>query len=248
MSGETCTLAMGGTRAASHPPAPTMDPMPAAPRYFSNLSDADKVVSAQTALSALAEQPEIAEAMAPRGYTKGGRLLVGHALLAAVAAAVTARTERAGDRIMKTAEQDTALDAAKALYAYLAGSARAAYLRDRPSLVALGLTGEHGGSQAEQIARMRAFAVEARKDERDATLAEAEVTDDALDALDVTLSAATLDLSEQDTAAARAEHATAVKDAAYAGLVEWMVAMHAHARVTLKGQRPLQQMLGMPRR
>lgn len=225
-----------------------MEPMPTPPRYFSNLSDADTLVAAQTALAGLADEPEIAEAMSARGYTTGGRLPVGHALPAAAQTAVGAQTEHAGDRLAQTDEQADALATAQGLYAYLAESARVAYAGDRASLVALGLTGEHGKSYAERLARMRAFVVEARKDERDAALAEVEVTDDALDALAVAVEAAALDLSVQDTSQARSENATAVKAAAFAGLAEWMVAMHTSARIKLKGKRQLQQMLGIPRR
>ena len=225
-----------------------MELPPSGRRYFSNLSAPDKLAVAQTALTALADEPEIAEAMAPRGYTKGGHLLVGRALLVAARASVGAQTGEVGSRLGATQDQDAALSAADALYGFLAESARVAYAADRASLVALGLTGEHGQSYAERTARMRAFVVEAQKDEREAVLAPAEVTDEALDALAISLDAAEEGLTAQNRQEGRSERSAEVREAAFGALVAWMVTMHGHARIKLRGQRALQQMLGIPRR
>lgn len=164
-------------------------------RDFSNLRDSDKLLKAKTAMDALEGEPEIAEAMAPRGYTEAEHLVVGRALLQAVRNAVDDQTGEDGDRLEATDDQDEALGASHKLYAYLARSARTAYRKDEAALTALGLTGEHKNSQGERTERMRAFVVEVGKEERAATLAGAEVTHKALNALDVSLEAAEVRLS-----------------------------------------------------
>ena len=213
-------------------------------RHFSNLSDADKMLRAKTAMDALEGEPEIAEPMALRGYTAEGLLTVGRALLQAARDSVDDQTERVGDRLEATADQGDALAASHGLYGYLAESARTVYRKDEAALTALGLTGEHGNSYAERIARMRGFVVEARKAERGSELKAGEVTAEALDALEVSVDAAEGRLSMQDRHTGRSERATAVRQAAFAGLTEWMLTMHGHARVKLRGREELLDVLG----
>ena len=213
-------------------------------RHFSNLPDADKMLTAKTAMDALEGEPEIAEPMALRGYTADGLLTVGRALLQAVRDSVDEQTERVGDRLEATSDQTDALGSVQALYTYLAESARTVYRKDEAALTALGLTGEHENSYAARIARMRAFVVEARKEERGSALKGAEVTAGALDALEVSVDAAEVRLSMQDRHTGRSKGATAVRQAAFAGLTDWMLSMHGHARAKLQGREELLDVLG----
>ena len=203
------------------------------------------MLTAKTAMDALEGEPEISEPMGLRGYTKGGLITVGRALLQAVRDSVDEQTERVGDRLEATDDQGDALEASHGLYAYLSESARTVYRTDDAALTALGLTGEHANSYAARIARMRGFVAEARKGERGTALKAGEVTAEALDALEVSVDAAEGRLSMQDRHAGRSKGATAVRQAAFAGLTDWMLTMHGHARVKLRGREELLDMLGV---
>ncbi|HEX9952305.1 MAG TPA: hypothetical protein VGB53_11090 [Rubricoccaceae bacterium] len=221
--------------------------MPA--RNYAQLPDADKLHKAATALDALLDEPEIAGAMTPRKYTKSGKVAEGRALLAAALAALEVQTEETGDKVLATDVQTDELGEAHGLYAALAGTARAVYMDDRAARVALGLTGTHDKSYVGRVRRMRDFVIEARKPHHLARFAdESDVDAEELDTLEAALDEASARISGQDVSAIRAKGSTDGREAALAALVKWMLKMHGHARVVLKGRPDLLEMLGIPRR
>jgi hypothetical protein len=222
-----------------------METRPSSVRNYAQLPDAEKIQKAQTALDALENEPEVDEAMEPRKYTKGEKVAEGRALLQAALDAVGGQTEEAGDRLSATADQRDLL--AHALYAPLAGTARAVFRDEREVLTALGLTGKHSKTYAGRIERMRGFIAEARKADRLARFAdESEVGAGELDDLEAALTAAERGMTAQDRTASRSQHATGSRAAAFAALTKWMLKMQGHARVVLRGKPQLLETLGIP--
>jgi hypothetical protein len=226
-----------------------METRPSPVRNYAQLPDAEKIQKAQTALEALENEPEVAEAMEPRKYTEAQKVGEGRALLEAALGSVGGQTEEAGDRLSATADQRDLLADAHALYAPLAGTARAVFRDERDVLTALGLTGKHDKSYAGRIGRMRGFITEARKADRLARFAdESEVDAGELDELEAALASAEKGMTTQDRKASRSQHATGSREAAFAALTKWMLKMQGHARVVLRGKPQLLEMLGIPRR
>lgn len=217
-------------------------------RHFANLSDADKLLTAEGALVALETEPEIIEAMTKAKYTPDGKLVQGRALLLAARQAMEAQSERVGERLEQTVEQKDALADAQAQYSLLAGLARAVFRKRREVLTALGLTGEHGDSYGERIARMRLFTREARHADRLPELVADGLDVRELDELDEAVDTAEREIVAQDRLEARAEHSTEGREGAFAALVDWVLTMHGHARVRLRKKAQLLEMLGIPRR
>lgn len=221
--------------------------MPA--RNYAQLSAADKLQRASEALDALVDEPDVAAAMGPRKYTKGEKVAEGRALLAAAVAAMEVQTKERGDKVLATDVQTDELAEAHGLYAALAGTARAVYMDDRAARVALGLTGTHDKSYVGRVRRMRDFVTEARKPHHLARFAdESDVDAEELDALAAALDAAERRVSAQDREATQARGATDGREAALRALTKWMLKMHGHARVVLKGRPDLLEMLGIARR
>ena len=240
----------GGNRAVCHRPDPAMETPRSLSRHYSSLRASDQIQKATTALEALEHEPEIVAAMTPRKYTAPQRIAEGRALLDAVRDVVEDRTERVGDRLSATAAQNDRLAGARAVYAPLAGTARAVFQDERDVLVALGLKGKHLNSYAARIERYRAFAVEARKPARLARFAEETDDIDAtdFDELEAAIDAAEAGLSEQDRKASRSQDASEGRRAAFKALEKWMLRMQGHARVVLRGRPQLLEMLGVPPR
>lgn len=222
--------------------------MPALTSY-SNLAEPRKLSVAETALTALLDEPDIVAAMTKRKYD-AKKVGAGRKLMDAAAGTLDVQSGSAGDRIAATDEQMDRLADAQALYASLAGTARAVFGDEPEAMTALGLTGTHRKTYEARLGRMRAFTVEARKPARLARFEEE--TDDVdatdFDALDAALAAAGAEISEQDRSTARAKGATGSREAAFAALTKWMLKMHGHARVVLRGRPDLLEMLGIPRR
>ncbi len=138
-----------------------MESPPSSPRYYTSLAEADQFRVAGTALAALAEEPEIAEAMAPRKYTPELLIADGAALRETVRLAMGTQTGETGGRLRATQVQNIELAAAEACYRPRAATSRVVFGDDRAALTALGLTGEHGGTFGDRLKRMRDFAAEA---------------------------------------------------------------------------------------
>ena len=217
-------------------------------RHFGSLSDADKLLTAEGALVALETEPEIIEAMTRAKYTPDGKLADGRARLVAARAAMGVQSGRVGERLEQTAEQADALERVQELYSLLAGMARAVFRKRPEVLTALGLTGEHGNSYGERIERMRLFSREARHEDRLPELVAEGLNVRELDELDEAVDATEREIVAQDRLEAHAEHSTEGRERAFAALVDWMLDMHWHARVRLRGKPQLLEMLGIPRR
>ena len=96
---------------------------------------------------------------------------------------------------------------------------------------------------------MRDFGIEARKLHPLARFAdESDVDTEELDAREAALDEAGKRISAQDLEASESEGATDGREAALKALTTWMVKMHGHERVVLKGRLDLLEMLGIPRR
>ena len=217
-------------------------------RHFANLSDADKLLTAEGALVALESEPEIMEAMTKPKYTPDQKLAVGRGLLQSAHEAMGAQSGRVGERLEQTAEQRDALAAAQGIFSLLAGTARAVFRKRPEVLTALGLTGEHGNSYGERIERMRLFAREARHADRLPELVDVGLDVREIDELEEAVDTAEREIGAQDRLDARAQHSTEGREGAFAALVDWMLEMHGHARVRLRGKPQLLEMLGIPRR
>ena len=219
-------------------------------RSFTSLRDSDQIEKTLTALDALETEPDIIAAMAPRKYTPEDQIGKGRALLQAVLDTVDDQTEEHGDRSTATRQQRDRLSGARDLYAPLAATARAVFTDDPDVLAALGLKGKHLNSYAERIRRMRGFAVELRKPDRLSRITdETEIEETALDELEAALVDAERKMSAQDRAEARGEDASDSRAAAFRAMEKWMLKMHGHARVVLRGRPQLLEMLGVsPRR
>lgn len=217
-------------------------------RHYANLSDADKLLKAEGALVALETEPEIVAAMTKPKYTPDQKLAVGRRLLEAARHTMGTQATRIGERVVQTAEQKDDLAEAQAQYSALAGTARAVFRKRKEVLTALGLTGEHGKSYGERIDRMRRFSREARHADRLPELEDVGLEVSELDALDAAVDEAEREIGAQDRLDARAQQLTEGREGALASLVDWMLEMHGHARVRLRGQAQLLEMLGIPRR
>ena len=217
--------------------------------HFTSLANDRQLSVAETALTALVENPEIAAAMQARNYD-ANKVGDGRARMEAAAATVDVQSGSGGDRNAATGAQAGLLRDAQALYRALAGTAKAIFRDEPEALRSLGLTGSHRRTYEGRIARMRLFTVEARKPERLARFAEetrdVDVTD--LDALDAALVAASAQISVQDGQTVRAKGATDGREAAFGALEKWMLKMQGHARVVLRERPDLLEMLGIPRR
>ena len=187
--------------------------------------------------------------MGPRKYTASKKVAEGEALLAAARLTVEVQTGETGGRLSATRAQRNRLGGVQDLYRPLAATANVVFADDREVRTALGLTGAHGKSYGERLDRMRGFAVEMSKPERlgrmtdDAGTTAKEIAD-----LVAELDAAEQTMTAQDRLASRTQHASAGRAAAFRTLRKWMLTMHGHARVVLKGKPQLLEMLGIPRR
>lgn len=230
------------------PPHDPVSTMPALTHY-SNLADPRQLSVAETALTALLTEPDVVAAMLPRKYD-AKRVGQGRALLEAAGGTADVQSGRTGDRSLATARQGSGMGEAEGLYRALAGTARAVFRDDPEALRALGLTGSHRKTFEARLARMREFTVEARKPERLAGFTEEtdDVDETDFDALDAALAVAGKQISAQDGATYRAKGSTDSREAAFGALEKWMLKMHGHARVVLKGRPDLLEMLGIPRR
>lgn len=217
--------------------------------YYTNLAEPRQLSVAKTALTALVDEPDIVEAMLARNYD-AKKVGEGRARMAAAAGTIDAQSGRTGDRISATGKQRDRLGGAQALYSALAGTARAIFGDEPEAMTALGLTGSHRKTYEARLARMREFTVEARKPDRLARFTEetTDVDETDFDALDAALAAAGTQISAQDGSTYRAKGSTDSRDAAFQALEKWMLKMHGHARVVLKGRPDLLEMLGIPRR
>ena len=217
--------------------------------HYTKLPDGRQLSVAERALTALLSEPDIVEAMLARTYDSK-KVGEGRALVEAAKATVDVQTGRAGDRSLATGTQSERMRDAQAHWRALSGTARAIFRDDAEALRALGLTGKHRGTYEAKLARMQAFAVEARKPERLARFTEEtrDVDETDLDALEAAVVAAGKQVSVQDGSEVRAKGSTDVRAAAFSALEKWMLKMHGHARVVLRERPDLLEMLGIPRR
>ncbi|HEX9952424.1 MAG TPA: hypothetical protein VGB53_11690 [Rubricoccaceae bacterium] len=217
--------------------------------YYTNLPNDRQLSVAERALTALLEEPEIAEAMLARNYDSK-KVGEGRKLMEAAAGTVDVQTERAGDRSAATGTQAGRMREAQAMWRALSGTARAIFRDDAEALRALGLSGKHRGTYEARLARMRGFTVEARKPARLARFTEEtrDVDETDFDALDAAIVAAGKQIVVQDGSEIRAEGSTDVREAAFSALEKWMLKMQGHARVVLRDRPDLLEMLGIPGR
>ncbi len=225
-------------------PDPLSDRASRAPRDYARRSQSDRLQDAQTALTALATDADIAAAMGPRGYGAAG-IAEGQALHAAVRKAGTQQATARARRLDQTATQDAAVDAAEALYRPLAETATVIFKKRRDDLVALGLTGEHGGSLPERLDRMRNFTLVAREKGRVEAFAKIDGLVEQFDALDAAVEAAAVQAGQQDDDSSTAQDASEGKKGGFEGLDEWMETMHGHARIVLANRPQLLEKLGI---
>ena len=211
---------------------------------YASQSQSDRLQIAQTALTALADDPDIAAAMGPRGYTADG-IAEGQALHDAVRETGTAQRAARNRRLNQTATQDAAVEAADARYRPLADTAAVLFKNRRDDLVALGLTGEHGNSLPERLDRMRDFSRTAREAGRIEAFARIDGLVAEFDALDAAVEAAAAHAGAQDAESSTAQDTSEAKQDDFTDLDEWMETMHGHARIVLKSRPQLLEKLGV---
>jgi hypothetical protein len=217
---------------------------PRRPRSYITRSQSDRLKDVESALNALATDPDIGAAMTPAGYGATG-IAEGRALYDTVRAAGKTQGTARNRRLNLTASQDGAVGAAETLYGPLAERARVIFKKRPDDLTALGLTGEHGGSLAERLDRMRDFARTAREPGRNEAFTKVGVDSKAFDALDAALAAASTQVTTQDLGAGVAQDTSGSKRAAFTLLDDWMTTMHGHARIDLATRPDLQEPLGV---
>ena len=248
-SGERCAQFGGAWIRSSHPTSahsPT-DPveLPSRPsRPYARRSQSDRLKNVESALSALASDPDTSAAMTPRGYDAAG-VADGQGLYEAVRATGKTQVSARSRRLNQTAAQTTAVEAAARLYRPLAATAEVLFKSRPDELAALGLTGEHGGSLAERLDRMRDFSRTAREASRVEAFTKINVPVKDFEALDAAIATASESATAQDGRAGTAQDTSAAKKKAFADRDGWMGTMHGHARVVLADRPQLLEPLGI---
>jgi hypothetical protein len=210
----------------------------------SNVSIAERLNTAQVAISNSLADAEIQSLVAGYGYSLA-KLNEGKSLYDSALAAVTAQKSAAGAQKQASQELDEAEKSARDAYQSLSKVARAIFKDDKARLTALGLTGAAPRSTAGFLASASALFDNAAAAP---ALGEYGYDTSRLESERAKIAAFDLANQRQEAAKGAAQQATREQDAALTSLDAWRAQYIKISRVALREKPQLLEKIGVPAR